>query len=267
MSLRKQIAQAVTLYESFRERAPKRIGRISVPVPKAVTCIGYVEGIDYRTTHGNKPEYYHHTFAKGSRPLFAVSATGKQLLLIGGRFRFTERGIVDHDAKGREIENAGHGKRVNPRKRAAGETWHIEVENMHGTGGYERYTPMLDGAPRAPFKSRAEAEAYAYDYNIAGRRNGPLVRYVRDKKENPTAAQILDDSPPVAMTGFDGAPVKVGDSVEMHPATDQWKSGQRFGKVTKIVMGSPLTAHIRIGRQTIKADGIYFRLTRRTPLT
>jgi hypothetical protein len=106
---------AVKLYKSFRERTPKRIGKIDFVVPRAVACIGYVEGIDYKTTHGSKVTLYHHDFAPGSRPLLCVSADGKQLLMLGGRYQFTERGIVDRDAAGDEIENAGHGKYINPR--------------------------------------------------------------------------------------------------------------------------------------------------------
>jgi hypothetical protein len=41
-----------------------------------------------------------------------VSSDGKTLLLLGGRYQFTERGIVDKDAKGREIENKKHGKKI-----------------------------------------------------------------------------------------------------------------------------------------------------------
>lgn len=112
------VKAAVKLYESFRERKPRRIGRADFKVPAAVACMGYVEGIDYRTTHGKKVTLYHHDFAPGSRPLLAVSSDGKQLLLLGGRYQFTERGIVDRDAKGREVENAGHGKTINPRRSA-----------------------------------------------------------------------------------------------------------------------------------------------------
>lgn len=111
------VKAAVKLYESFRERKPRRIGHASFKVPAAVACMGYVEGIDYRTTHGKKVTLYHHDFAPGSRPLLAVSSDGKQLLLLGGRYQFTERGIVDKDAKGREVENAGHGKTINPRRK------------------------------------------------------------------------------------------------------------------------------------------------------
>lgn len=112
MSIQRAVGKAVALYRSFRESAPKRIGRVNFVVPKAVAVIGYVEGIDYRTTHGKTITLYHHDFAPGSRPLLAVSGDGKQLLLLGGRYEFTERGIVDRDAQGREIENPGHGKDI-----------------------------------------------------------------------------------------------------------------------------------------------------------
>ncbi len=109
MSLRKAIAAAVTLYESFREAKPRSIGTYKMPVPRAVAVIGYVEGIDYRTTHKGKLTLYHHDFVPGSRPLLCASADGRQLLLLGGRFQFTERGIVDLDHEGQEIENPAHG--------------------------------------------------------------------------------------------------------------------------------------------------------------
>lgn len=117
MSLKREIGQAVSLYESFREASPRRVAKIRVKPVKAVAIIGYVEAVDYRTTHGKKVELYRHDFAAGSRPLLAVSADGKQLLLLGGRYQFTEQGIVDKDASGKLITNPGHGKAINPRGR------------------------------------------------------------------------------------------------------------------------------------------------------
>lgn len=111
------IGQAVRLFQSFRERKPQRVGVVKFRVPKAVACMGYVEGIDYRTTHGKKITLYHHDFAPGARPFLAVSSDGLQLLLLGGRFKFTHQGIVDKDARGRLITNPKHGKNVNPSRR------------------------------------------------------------------------------------------------------------------------------------------------------
>lgn len=116
MSLKKAIGAAVRLYESFREESPRKVGAVRVNIPQAVAVMGYVEGIDYRTTHGRKLTLYHHDFEPGSRPLLAVSADGTQLLLLGGRYQFTEQGIVDKDARGNLITNPKHGKSINPRR-------------------------------------------------------------------------------------------------------------------------------------------------------
>lgn len=101
--------KAIKIYRDFREKNPKVITVFEVDVPSAVACIGHVESFDYRTTHGKKLALYRHDFAAGSRPLFCVAADGRSIWLLGGRFKFTERGIVDRDAKGREIENVAHG--------------------------------------------------------------------------------------------------------------------------------------------------------------
>lgn len=109
---RRELHAAIALYESFREKKPKRLKVINVDIPSVVACIGHVEAIDYRTTHGKKLTLYKHEFIAGSRPLLCVSSDGKSLLLLGGRFKFTERGIVDRDASGKEVENKKHGRAI-----------------------------------------------------------------------------------------------------------------------------------------------------------
>ena len=107
----KDMRGVIQIYESFREKKPRRLNVVKVPdAPKIVACIGHVEAIDYRTTHGRKLTLYRHDFVAGSRPLLCVSPDGKSLLLLGGRYQFTERGIVDRDARGREVENKKHGR-------------------------------------------------------------------------------------------------------------------------------------------------------------
>ena len=110
--MKKQLAQAVALFESFREKRPRKLVTMKVTLPEVVMVIGHVEGIDYRTTHKNKLTLYHHDFEAGSRPLLCASADGKQLLLIGGRYQFTDRGIVDKDAHGNLIFDPNHGKEI-----------------------------------------------------------------------------------------------------------------------------------------------------------
>jgi hypothetical protein len=120
MTIRKDITKAIELYSSFREKKPNRIAKVGVTIPRVAAAIGYVEQLGYVTDHNGETVHYTHDFAPGSRPIFAVSANGRTLLLLGGRFQFTEQGIVDKDARGRLITNPQHGKSVsNPKKRRA----------------------------------------------------------------------------------------------------------------------------------------------------
>lgn len=69
-------------------------------MPRAVVIVGYCDFIGYTTTHGRKAARYTHDFATRSRPLLCTD--GRRLYLVGGKFRFTSRGIVDLDARGLE---------------------------------------------------------------------------------------------------------------------------------------------------------------------
>jgi hypothetical protein len=91
-----QISKANRLYHDFTGHEPENLGVIDVPdAPKVGVVIGDVEGIIYNTVRDGVFERYIHKFAAKSRPLFVVTPDGKQLLLVGGKFTFTERGIVD----------------------------------------------------------------------------------------------------------------------------------------------------------------------------
>lgn len=109
MSLRKKIRAAIQLYRDFRERVPKRIRMLDFEVPQAVMVIGHVDEILYTTTHGKKVVSYRHPFQDGSRPLLCASSDGRQLMLFGGRYKFTDRGIVDRDAEGNLVFDPDHG--------------------------------------------------------------------------------------------------------------------------------------------------------------
>lgn len=113
---KKEVKQAIRLYKSFREKHPKKIKVVSMKTPKAVAVVGYIEYVGYKTTHGKRHELYQHDFSPGSRPLLCVSADGKQLLLLGGRYKFTGRGIVDTDARGRQLPDPGHGEFISKSK-------------------------------------------------------------------------------------------------------------------------------------------------------
>lgn len=100
---------AFRLAQDFREKKPTRVRRVNLNVPKTLMVMGHVEFIGYRTTHGEQLVLYKHDFAPGSRPQLAAGPKRNQLFIVGGRYRVTDRGIVDLDASGREIDEPQHG--------------------------------------------------------------------------------------------------------------------------------------------------------------
>jgi hypothetical protein len=95
-----EVRRAASLYERFSGHEAEAIGRIKVPaLPKVGVSIGEIDGVLYTTVRDGRTEKYIHKFAKNDRPLFVVSPDGRQLFMIGGRYRFTELGIVDASDK------------------------------------------------------------------------------------------------------------------------------------------------------------------------
>lgn len=106
---KKEFRDAFKLHTDFREAPVTRAMKTRIVVPKALTVMGHLEFVGYRTTHGRKAQTYKHTFAPGSRPLLCAGPRRNQLFLVGGRYHVTDRGIVDLDAHGHEIDDA-HGE-------------------------------------------------------------------------------------------------------------------------------------------------------------
>jgi hypothetical protein len=106
MASRAEIAKAARLFEDFRERPPRSARVVRIKLPRAAALMGRVRAIEYDTTHGSKVTKYRHVFAVGSAPYLAAAPGHRGgLLLFGGRFHVTDRGIVDLGVGGREIEH------------------------------------------------------------------------------------------------------------------------------------------------------------------
>jgi len=75
---------------------PKYIDDYKMPIPDVALKIGQCDGVLYTTVRDGKTERYIHKFKKSSRPLLAVSFDGRQLIMLGGAYQFTDRGIVDN---------------------------------------------------------------------------------------------------------------------------------------------------------------------------
>ena len=61
--------------------------------------VGYVLGeipeVHYIAERDGEKFHFHHKFNESSRPLLVVSFDGNELMIAGGRYSVTDRGIVD----------------------------------------------------------------------------------------------------------------------------------------------------------------------------
>jgi hypothetical protein len=94
---RAQLVEAQRLFTAFHGARPSRVTRVSIPVPpRAMAAVGECIGIMYRARRdGNVHNFLHKFFRSNARPTLAASPDGRTLYLLGGAYRFTNRGIED----------------------------------------------------------------------------------------------------------------------------------------------------------------------------
>lgn len=91
-ALRQRIDAARKLSRDFHEREPTGVRRVAAPSTTVGMVLGVLEGVIYRTPDGTK---FLHEFRGSARPKLAATHDGRQLIVHGGRYRMTDRGIVD----------------------------------------------------------------------------------------------------------------------------------------------------------------------------
>lgn len=91
-----QLRKGSELFADFTGHESRYIDEIPKPtIPDVLVKIGHIDGVMYTTRRDGKTEKYIHKFKSIARPIFAVSEDGRMIFLIGGRYQFTERGIID----------------------------------------------------------------------------------------------------------------------------------------------------------------------------
>lgn len=90
-----KIKQAMKLYERFHVMEPQYIDELDVVVPDVCVAIGKCDGVLYTTIREGQKESYIHEFGERSKPVLASSYDGKQLFILQGNYKFTDRGIID----------------------------------------------------------------------------------------------------------------------------------------------------------------------------
>lgn len=87
--------RAASLFARFHGRAPSHphdLAAVDMTAPTVVLYVGELTRVAYIAS-GEKEEYIH-KFNSRSRPLLYTSSDGKQLYILKGGYRFTDRGIV-----------------------------------------------------------------------------------------------------------------------------------------------------------------------------
>lgn len=88
------IDKAANSFREFTGHKPE--GVVTLPAPKragVAWLLGELEGVIYRAKRDGKTERYLHKFRSTDRPALAVTFDGQQLVILGGGYRVTKRGI------------------------------------------------------------------------------------------------------------------------------------------------------------------------------
>ena len=91
-----KIKAAKKLYEDFTGHRAEHVDTVKLPRDSVAIIIGSCEAVAYKTVREGKTERYIHEFEGDAQPILAVSHDGKQLYILGGDYRFTDRGIEDY---------------------------------------------------------------------------------------------------------------------------------------------------------------------------
>lgn len=90
-----KIKEAIERFQSFTGMTPEHLDEYIVEHPDVALHIGTLDAVSYTTIREGHVEKYEHKFKKNARPLLCSSYDGKQLVILGGVYTFTDRGIVD----------------------------------------------------------------------------------------------------------------------------------------------------------------------------
>lgn len=93
---RAELERAARAYTAFHGETPKEILTLEIPpAPRTAVSLGICVAVVYRGVRDGKTYHFKHTFRKLARPYLCFSSDGRQLFLLGGDFRVTDRGITD----------------------------------------------------------------------------------------------------------------------------------------------------------------------------
>jgi hypothetical protein len=90
-----KIKEAIENFEKFTGHTPEFIDKNDLPKFDVGFKVGMCDGVLYTTVRDGRTEQYIHKFKQRARPILASNYDGSFIALLGGHYKFTERGIVD----------------------------------------------------------------------------------------------------------------------------------------------------------------------------
>jgi len=91
----KELGAAMRLFQNFTGHSAESIESHLLPEISHAWALGPIEKISYIARRDGETAIYEHEFKESSRPLLVASIDGDQLVIVGGQYQVTERGIVD----------------------------------------------------------------------------------------------------------------------------------------------------------------------------
>lgn len=99
---REAIQRAARRFARFTGERARSVEKIPFPEnPGAGLAVGPVLMLGYSAVRDGKRQNYLHKFTERARPMLVASHDGRALYMLGGNYKFTERGIVDAARKPR----------------------------------------------------------------------------------------------------------------------------------------------------------------------
>lgn len=81
---------AEKLYRAYHGEDPTSLEMLEIP--ETAMVLGVIDDITYTVIDDGEEVTYHHEFE--DRPTLAVSSDGRNIFILRGEWKFTERGII-----------------------------------------------------------------------------------------------------------------------------------------------------------------------------
>ncbi len=161
--------------------------------PVAAYKLGSLVGVAYEATRDGETERYFHEFAKRARPDLAVRDDGRQLYVVGDKYRVTDRGIEDMPAI--LIANPSvrpSRRKSSPKRKVAMAASRRRMPRRNAKGNFVKTSYKTNPRPRRSAKRKSRTTVMVTQRNPIRRRRhhaaGAVAR--RRFRRNPTGGNL-----------------------------------------------------------------------------